>query len=355
MRTPCTRFHAHRAVVAVLLLAVATACSDQKQATPTTAASPAESPMPEAASPYDALPEAVRVVLDKPFTGDFDELVKRRSIRAGVTFNRTHYFIDKGQERGLAYESLKLFENDLNTELKTGNAQGARGDGAHATRSALRRPDQRQGGHGRGHGDRHARAGEARRLLGSDAHQRERSGGHRARSAAHRHGGRSGRPGGVRPQGQHLRREPGPAEQPTEGEGQAGGSHQRGPRRARRRRRARDGQRRPGPDYRRGRLSGRVLEPGVHRHQGAQGRHRAVRRQPGRRVSQGEPPAPGGRQHLAPEARKGRRIPEHGRTPLSRQRQVREERRRRERAHEAAGGGRPLQEVWESSTTSITC
>ena len=120
MRTSCTRFHAHRAVVAVLLLAVATACSDQKQATPATAASPAESPMPEAASPYDALPEAVRVVLDKPFTGDFDELVKRRSIRAGVTFNRTHYFIDKGQERGLAYEALKLFENDLNTELKTG-------------------------------------------------------------------------------------------------------------------------------------------------------------------------------------------------------------------------------------------
>ena len=38
-----------------------------------------------------------------------------------MTFNRTHYFIDKGQERGLAYESLKLFENDLNTELKTGN------------------------------------------------------------------------------------------------------------------------------------------------------------------------------------------------------------------------------------------
>ena len=48
-------------------------------------------------------------------------MVKRRVIRAGVTFNRTHYFIDKGQERGLAYESLKAFENDLNTELKTGN------------------------------------------------------------------------------------------------------------------------------------------------------------------------------------------------------------------------------------------
>ena len=59
--------------------------------------------------------------MDEPFTGDFDALVKRRSIRAGVTFNRTHYFIDKGQERGLTYEALKLFENDLNTDLKTGN------------------------------------------------------------------------------------------------------------------------------------------------------------------------------------------------------------------------------------------
>src|SRR4029078_3090566 len=69
----------------------------------------------------DALPEAVRLVVDKPFTGDFDELVKRRLIRVGVTFNRTHYFIDKGQERGLTYEALKSFETDLNGDLKTGN------------------------------------------------------------------------------------------------------------------------------------------------------------------------------------------------------------------------------------------
>ncbi len=59
--------------------------------------------------------------MDKPFTGDFDALVKRRAIRVAVTFNRTHYFIDKGQERGLTYEALKLFENDLNADLKTGN------------------------------------------------------------------------------------------------------------------------------------------------------------------------------------------------------------------------------------------
>ena len=58
--------------------------------------------------------------MDRPFTGDFDDLVKRRAIRVGVTYNRTHYFVDHGQERGLTYEALKLFENDLNTELKTG-------------------------------------------------------------------------------------------------------------------------------------------------------------------------------------------------------------------------------------------
>ena len=59
--------------------------------------------------------------MDEPFTGDFDALVARRSIRVAVTFNRTHYFIDQGQERGLTFETLKLFEKDLNEDLKTGN------------------------------------------------------------------------------------------------------------------------------------------------------------------------------------------------------------------------------------------
>ena len=59
--------------------------------------------------------------MDKPFTGDFDEMVKRRAIRVAVTFNRTHYFIDRGQERGLTYDAVKQFETDLNADLKTGN------------------------------------------------------------------------------------------------------------------------------------------------------------------------------------------------------------------------------------------
>jgi membrane-bound lytic murein transglycosylase MltF len=113
----------------VLLVGAATACSGQKDAAPKPAA-PAQSaptptdddpPLPPATSPYDALPESVQQLLDKSFTGDFDALVKRRAIRVAVTFNRTHYFIDNGRERGLTYEALKLFESDLNKDLKTGN------------------------------------------------------------------------------------------------------------------------------------------------------------------------------------------------------------------------------------------
>jgi len=110
--------------VMFLVVATATGCSGQKEAAPATApaaSSEDDAPIPATPSPYDALPEGVQAVMDKPFTGDFDELVKRRAIRAAVTYNRTHYFIDEGQERGLAYESLKQFETDLNADLKTGN------------------------------------------------------------------------------------------------------------------------------------------------------------------------------------------------------------------------------------------
>jgi membrane-bound lytic murein transglycosylase MltF len=108
----------------VALLALAASCTGQQEAQPKTEtppATPSDAPIPDTASPFDALPEGVRLVLDKPFTGDFDEMIKRRAIRVAVTFNRTHYFIDKGQERGITYEALKSFETDLNTELKTGN------------------------------------------------------------------------------------------------------------------------------------------------------------------------------------------------------------------------------------------
>ena len=104
-----------------LLLSAACSASPPSSDTAATAALPKDpGELPEVPSPYDALPEEARKVLDTPFTGDLDAMVKRRLIRAGVVFNRTQYFIDKGVQRGISYESIKLFEDELNKRLKTG-------------------------------------------------------------------------------------------------------------------------------------------------------------------------------------------------------------------------------------------
>ncbi len=117
MKTRCPRSGVCLGVVALLALTAATACTGrQEEAAPaTTAATPPATEAPPSTeatapdgrrahpghgSPLDALPEAVRSLVDKPFTGDFDEMVKRRTIRVAVTFNRTHYFIDRHRSAG---------------------------------------------------------------------------------------------------------------------------------------------------------------------------------------------------------------------------------------------------------------
>jgi membrane-bound lytic murein transglycosylase MltF len=93
--------------------------ADQVPAQGTAAPAAAEdAPLPPPAF-ESGLPEGVRAMLAKPFTGDFDEMVARRMIRVGVTFNRTFYFVDNGVQRGVAYEFGKLFEDELNKKLKT--------------------------------------------------------------------------------------------------------------------------------------------------------------------------------------------------------------------------------------------
>ena len=62
---------------------------------------------------------AVQRLQDQIFTGDLSGMRERRMIRVGVAYNRTHYFIDQGVQRGLAYESLKLFEDGLNAKVKS--------------------------------------------------------------------------------------------------------------------------------------------------------------------------------------------------------------------------------------------
>jgi membrane-bound lytic murein transglycosylase MltF len=97
--------------------------SGNTPAAPAATAPATDEPLPAVPSPYDALPPGMVATLDTPFTGDFDEMAKRRLIRVGTVFNRTHYFVDKGVERGLAFEGFKRFEQDTNRRLKTGLRQ----------------------------------------------------------------------------------------------------------------------------------------------------------------------------------------------------------------------------------------
>src|SRR5262245_43146234 len=77
----------------------------------------AQAPPPKPPSSPTAPEPATLQVINAKFTGDLDEMRKRRVIRAGVAYNRTHYFIDRGVQRGAAYEALMLFEQGLNQGL----------------------------------------------------------------------------------------------------------------------------------------------------------------------------------------------------------------------------------------------
>ena len=77
----------------------------------------AQAPASKPAAPKPAAASLVQ----QPWTGDLDGMIKRRRIRVLVPYNKTHYFIERGVQRGLAYEMGKKFEDDLNLKLKTGN------------------------------------------------------------------------------------------------------------------------------------------------------------------------------------------------------------------------------------------
>jgi membrane-bound lytic murein transglycosylase MltF len=120
------RFRTWMSAFALVSLAHATSgCGGSPAKAPAdagkTAADAADAPLPPPA--YEAaLPEGVRARLYERFTGDFDQMAKRRMIRLGTTFNRTFYFVDAGVQRGAAYEMGLAFEEQLNKKLKTTNA-----------------------------------------------------------------------------------------------------------------------------------------------------------------------------------------------------------------------------------------
>jgi membrane-bound lytic murein transglycosylase MltF len=102
------------------------AAPPQSSPPPQTAAAPSQSPAP--AQPATA--PADNVADDDPgagtpdeatmltaWNGDLDGMIERRYIRVLCTFNRTNYFLDKAEQRGVTYEAGRLFEAFLNKQL----------------------------------------------------------------------------------------------------------------------------------------------------------------------------------------------------------------------------------------------
>jgi ABC-type amino acid transport substrate-binding protein len=113
------------AAAALLLLGVVSAGAGCRRGAPAPAsesnatsksADAAEEPLPPSRLDTELDP-GIRSYVAEAFTGDLDQMVKRRLVRIGVPFNRTFYFVDRGVQRGIAYEYGRLVEERLNARF----------------------------------------------------------------------------------------------------------------------------------------------------------------------------------------------------------------------------------------------
>jgi len=70
-------------------------------------------------APATAGGQASLAVAEAKYTGDLDEMLKRRRIRILTPYSKTHYFIDKGVQRGIVYDTGIQLEAQINRQMKT--------------------------------------------------------------------------------------------------------------------------------------------------------------------------------------------------------------------------------------------
>src|SRR5215472_11311964 len=88
----------------------------QASASKTPAPAPSANPQKK-----DQQSAAMLSTVGEEWKGDLDGMIKRRRIRILVPYSKTSYFIDKGIQRGVAYDIFKSFEDSVNLKHKTGN------------------------------------------------------------------------------------------------------------------------------------------------------------------------------------------------------------------------------------------
>ena len=105
------------------------ACGYERTPTPAASASPSAATVapvtPSAAEALEPAPEATPLpsgiagLILKPFKGDLEGMVKRRVVRVLTVQNPILYFVDRGRQVGITYETIKDFEKQLNDKLGT--------------------------------------------------------------------------------------------------------------------------------------------------------------------------------------------------------------------------------------------
>jgi len=102
------------------LVVVLPACNRAEEPSPSATSAAVAAAMegepPEPAPEPTPLPAGIAPLL-KPFTGDFDGMVERRLIRVLTVQNPVLYFVDRGREAGITYETVKAFEKHVNALL----------------------------------------------------------------------------------------------------------------------------------------------------------------------------------------------------------------------------------------------
>lgn len=96
------------------------ACDSEPDPADSAPAEPETKPQASVA-PSDDL-EIVAEPLIESWHGDLEGMVERRMVRVLVPYSRTFYFVDgRGNQRGLSYEFMEAFEDELNEHLGRGH------------------------------------------------------------------------------------------------------------------------------------------------------------------------------------------------------------------------------------------
>jgi membrane-bound lytic murein transglycosylase MltF len=91
--------------------------TEEERQAPQTSAEPATVAAPNAPRSLDELLPGVLQRLVEPWHGDLDGMVERRVIRVLVVSGTPRFFYYEGKPRGIVYELLSLFQQDLNASL----------------------------------------------------------------------------------------------------------------------------------------------------------------------------------------------------------------------------------------------